>query len=44
MCHVSAATVTVYSDCKEAFNQGKITSGVYTIQPGNLPPFDVRES
>ena len=33
-----------YTDCNEAYIQGEICSGVYTIKPDNYPPFDVRQS
>ena len=29
----------MYNDCKDALTQGQNTSGVYTIQPDNQPPF-----
>ena len=28
-------------DCKEAFKNGKVCSGVYTVKPDDLPAFDV---
>ena len=31
----------MYNDCKDALTQGQTTSGVYTIQPDNQPPFQV---
>ena len=31
----------VYNDCEDALNQGQTTSGIYTIQPDNQPPFQV---
>ena len=33
--------VEYHRDCKEAFDSGETYSGVYTIKPDNLPPFQV---
>ena len=32
-----------YDDCAEAFEKGEQCSGVYTIKPDNLPPFEVSD-
>ena len=31
----------IYYDCEEALNLRETCSGVYTIKPDKLPPFDV---
>ena len=33
--------VPVFKDCRDALNNSYTQSGVYTIQPDSLPPFDV---
>ena len=33
--------VPAFRDCRQAFNNNYTQSGVYTIQPDSLPPFDV---
>ena len=37
------AEVYYYDDCAEAFEKGEKCSGVYTIKPDNLPPFEVSD-
>ena len=33
--------VYYYDNCAEAFEKGEQCSGVYTVKPDNLPPFEV---
>ena len=33
--------VKYFRDCKEVLDKGLVCSGVYTIKPDDLPPFEV---
>ena len=35
--------VKYFRDCQEALDKGVVCSGVYTIKPDHLPPFEVSE-
>jgi hypothetical protein len=46
--HVHSLFLTVtevkyFRDCQEALDKGVVCSGVYTIKPDHLPPFEVSE-
>ena len=36
--------VKYYRDCQEALDKGVVCSGVYTIKPDHLPPFEASDN